>query len=255
MVYNKIYSIGSSFSCAGGLNWLEVQTLYNQIHSINIDNHIEYSYPNLISKLNNISIVNESIPGGSANRMIRKTFDYIHNHQSESRTTLFLLEIPPMWRDEFYSNDFDKMFNITWGVLKNSEDNTDVANGYDKSESLLIKNDLKNYFSKFINVDFEIKKTMNSILGLLSYLKLNGIQYILINGFEFYTFLLKNNLNLDYNFYWIDNNIEPINISFVNKNLTITSELNNTYIDNHLGYFGNEYVANNLNEYIKNTIK
>lgn len=255
MVYDKIYSIGSSFSCAGGLNWLEVQNLYNQMHSINIDNHIEYSYPNLISKLNNASIVNEAIPGGSANRMIRKTFDYIHNHQSESNTTLFLLEIPPMWRDEFYSNDFDKMFNITWGVLKNSEDNTDVANGYDKSESLLIKNDLKNYFSKFINVDFEVKKTMNNILGLLSYLKLNNIQYVLINGFEFYTFLLKNNLNLDYNFYWIDRDIEPINISFVNKNLTITSELNNSYIDNHLGYFGNEYVANNLNDYIKNNIK
>jgi hypothetical protein len=225
------------------------------MHSINIDNHIEYSYPNLISKLNNVSIVNEAIPGGSANRMIRKTFDYIHNHQSESKTTLFLLEIPPMWRDEFYSNDFDKMFNITWGVLKNSEDNTDVANGYDKSESLLIKNDLKNYFSKFINVDFEVKKTMNNILGLLSYLKLNNIQYVLINGFEFYTFLLKNNLNLDYNFYWIDKDVEPINISFVNKNLTITSELNNSYIDNHLGYFGNEYVANNLNDYIKNNIK
>lgn len=255
MGYNKIYSIGSSFSCAGGLNWLEVQTLYNQIYSINIDNHIEYSYPNLISKINNVTIVNEAIPGGSANRMIRKTFDYIHNHQSDTKTTLFLLEIPPMWRDEFYSNDFDKMFNITWGVLKNSDDNTDVANGYDKSESLLIKNDLKNYFSKFINVDFEIKKTMNNILGLLSYLKLNDIQYVLINGFEFYTFLLKNNLNLDYNFYWVDNDIEPINISFINKNLTITSELNNSYIDNHLGYFGNEYVANNLTDYIKNNIK
>jgi hypothetical protein len=255
MGYNKIYSGGSSFSCAGGLNWGEVQNLYSTLHDIKINNHIDYAYPNLISKKNDVSIVNDSIPGGSANRMIRKTFDYIHNHQSESKTTLFLLEIPPMWRDEFYSNDFDKMFNITWGVLKNSDDNTDVANGYDKSESLLIKNDLRDYFSKFINVDFEIKKTMNNILGLLSYLKLNNIQYVLLNGFEFYTFLLKNNLKLDYNFYWIDGSIEPINISFINKNLTITQELNDIYTDNHLGYFGNEYVANNLNEFIKNTIK
>jgi hypothetical protein len=254
MKYNNIYSGGSSFSCAGGLNWLEVQTLYNDIYNITINNHIECSYPTLISKNNDVSITNDSIPGGSANRMIRKTFDYIHNHQDESKKTLFLLEIPPMWRDEFYSNEFDKMFNITWGVLKNIDDDTGVANGYDISESLLINNDLKNHFSKFINIDFEIKKTMNSILGLLSYLKIHNIMYVLINGFEFYTFLLKNNLKLDYNFYWVDDYIEPINISFINKKLTITNELNNRYTDNHLGYFGNQYIANNLNEFIKKTI-
>ena len=92
MKYNNIYSCGSSFSCAGGLNWFEVQTLYNDIHNIKINNHIECSYPNLISKNNDLSITNDSIPGGSANRMIRKTFDYIHNHQDESTKSLFLLE-------------------------------------------------------------------------------------------------------------------------------------------------------------------
>ena len=43
MNYNNIYSCGSSFSCAGGLNWNQVQSLYIDIHDIKIDNNIDYA--------------------------------------------------------------------------------------------------------------------------------------------------------------------------------------------------------------------
>lgn len=254
MNYNNIYSCGSSFSCGGGLNLPTVKKLYDTLHNIQINDDISNSYPNIICKTNNLNIVNESIPGGSSNRMIRKVYDYLHNNQSQVKSTLFLIEIPPTWRDEFYSNTLDKMVNVTWGFLKNDNDDTFESNGYSKEETSMIKNDIKNYFTKFINIDIEIKKTMNNLLGLLSYFKLNNIQYVIINGFEFYTFLLKNNLKNNYNFYWVDGTIEPLNLSFVNKNLTIASELNNKYIDNHLGYFGNKYVANDLNNHIKKII-
>lgn len=254
MNFDSIYSVGSSFSCAGGLGGPEVKKLYKKLHSVKINNNINESYPNIISKLNELQIINESVPGGSANRMIRKVYNYIHNNQNNSKSTLFLLEIPPMWRDEFYSNEFDRMINITWGVLKNSNDNTGVANNLDTIDYPIFVNEIDEYFKKFINIDIEIKKTMNNILGLLSYFKINNIQYIIINGFEFYTFLLKNNLKTDYNFYWVDGYIESINISFIRQNLTITHELNNLYEDNHLGYFGNYYVANDLNQFIKTKI-
>lgn len=254
MNYNNIYSCGSSFSCGGGLNLPTVKTLYDTLHNIQINDAISNSYPNIICKINNLTIVNESIPGGSVNRMIRKVYDYLHNNQSQVKSTLFLLEIPPCWRDEFYSNTLDKMINVTWGFLKNDNDDTFESNGYTKEETSIIKNDIKNYFTKFINIDVEIKKTMNNILGLLSYFKLNNIQYAIVNGFEFYSFLLKNNLDVNYNFYWINNIIEPINISFIKNNLTITHELEKKYIDNHLGYFGNQYIANDLNNHIKKII-
>lgn len=254
MKFDKIYSCGSSFSCGGGLNWPLVQTLYNEIHNIDLKNEIQYSYPNLISSNYSISIVNQSIAGGSANRLIRKTYQFIHNHQLESKNSLFLLEIPPMWRDEFYSNEFDKTFNITWGVLKDVNDKTQIANGNLDLDTTDIKKFLLEYFDRFINVDFEIKKTMNNLLGLFSYLKLLKINFVIINGFEFYSFLLKNNLDITYNFYWVDNMIEPINISFIKNNLTITHELKENYTDNHLGFFGNQYIANNLIEYINKTI-
>lgn len=255
MDYKKIYSCGSSFSCSGGLNWPEVKTLYHTLHNIEIDDEeINNSYPNLIAKLNNTPIVNESIPGGSINRLIRKTYQYIHNHQIDSKDTLFLLELPPVWRDEFYSNEFDKTFNITWGVLKDINDKTHISKEYTKTESLTIREHLLPYFDKFINTDFEIKKSMNNVLGLISYLKISNFKYVIINGFDFYSFLLKNNLSLDYNFYWVDGIIEPIHISFATKKLTITLELDNQYIDNHLGYFGNQYISKNLNNVIKNSL-
>ena len=254
MIYNNIYSCGSSFSCSGGLNWPEVKLLYKNIHDIEFNNEVDNSYPNLISNHYNIKISNESIAGGSANRLIRKTYQFIHNHQLESKNSLFLLEIPPMWRDEFYSNQFDKTFNITWGVLKDINDKTQIANGNFDLSTLNVKQFLLEYFDKFINVDFEIKKTMNNLLGLFSYMKILNINFIIINGFEFYSFLLKNNLDVTYNFYWVDNMIEPINISFIKNNLTITHELKENYTDNHLGFFGNQYIANNLIEYINKTI-
>jgi hypothetical protein len=251
-MYNTIYSCGSSFSCAGGLNWDNVIAEYRNMHDINITNHIEHSYPNIVSKELNLKIVNQSIPGGSTNRMIRRVYDYIYNH-SEIDNTLFLIEIPPMWRDEIYSNEIDRIINLTWGVLKYGvDDKTDFANGYTSNDIGYLHNDLISYFNKFINVEFEIIKTMNNLVGLFSFLTLKKINFIIINGYEFYNYIVKNNIENSYNFYWYDGIITPLSQLFIDRDMTISSELNYKIDDNHLGYFANYIFANNLIEYLKN---
>ena len=77
-----------------------------------------------------------------------------------SKNTLFILELPPMWRDEFYSNKLDRFINITWGTIKNpTKDLTNIRNGYDVSDILKIYDDLTDCFDNFINVDLETKKS------------------------------------------------------------------------------------------------
>jgi hypothetical protein len=51
-----------------------------------------------------IDIVNEGESGGSITRIIRKTYEYIIKNKKDIKETLFIFEIPPGWRDEYYSN-------------------------------------------------------------------------------------------------------------------------------------------------------
>lgn len=254
-MYKTIYSCGSSFSCGGGLNWETVINLYKKIHNIDIQSHIEVSYPNIIANKLNLKIVNESIPGGSANRMIRKVYDYVLNN-SDVETTLFLLEIPPMWRDEFYSNELNRLFNVTRGVLNSVEtDKTDIANGNRPGDMIKIHKNLVNYFKKFIDVNFEITKTMNNLIGLFSFLTIKKIRFIIVNGYDFYSYLCDSNINLEYNFYWYKNHIKPLSDLFIDEDLNIRAELANIIDDNHMGYFGNYKFSEDLLKYIQETIK
>ena len=147
MSFNSIYVNGSSFSCGNGLDLIEIKKIYKEKLNIEIQNHIDFSYPNIIATNFETKIINEAVPGGSLNRLIRKTYQFIFDKKNISKNTLFILELPPMWRDEFYSNKLDRFINITWGTIKNpTKDLTNIRNGYDVSDILKIYDDLTNCF-------------------------------------------------------------------------------------------------------------
>ena len=60
-------------------------------HNIDIDNHLDFAYPNILSKKLNVDIVNEGAPGGSVTRMLRKTYDYLLENYSTIKETLVIL--------------------------------------------------------------------------------------------------------------------------------------------------------------------
>jgi hypothetical protein len=246
--FKNLYVNGCSFSCGNGLDLIEIKQLYKDKLSIDIDNHLNFAYPNILAKKYNLSIINEAVPGGSLNRMIRKTYNYIFNNVDILSDTLFVLEIPPMWRDEFYSNKLDRLINVTWGTLKHPHsDLTNIRNGYDVSDILSIHGDLENYFKNFVDIDFEEKKSMKNMLGLLSYLIINNLNYILIDCSGFDDFLKKNGLKDEYNFLWFDN--KKMHHWIDDNKLRISDELN-IEIDRHAGIEGNKIIAERLEEYI-----
>ena len=247
MKYKMLYVNGCSFSCSGGLNWEDVKSQYKSKLNITIDNHLDFAYPNIVAKELNIDIINDSIQGGSLNRLIRRTYEYIY--KNDVTKTLFILELPPMWRDELYSFKLDRLVNITWGVIKNpNTDKTEIANGYDSKDINYVYRDIINYFDNFVDIDFETNKSMNNLLGLLSYMQLNNISFKLLDCCDFESFLKTHNLKNNYDFVKFDG--KSINNWFKDEKLSINDELAIS-IDNHLGIEGNKIAANIL---LKNII-
>jgi hypothetical protein len=235
-MFNKIYANGCSFTKAGGLDQLAIREKYKKILNIDLDNdYIQYAYPNIVSKKLKVPIDNEAVSGGSVNRLIRKTYEYVYKNQSTIFETLFILELPTMWRDEIYSNYLDKPININSVMIDN--------HSMDKE---LLKN-LQSYFYNFVNIEFEYKKTMNNLLGLMYFLKHNNLNVILLDNANFEYFLKSNKLKHDFKF--ISFGDKTMHRWFNFNKLTINDELG-IDIDGHAGIVGNEKIADIVLNYL-----
>ena len=241
---NKLYVNGCSFSCAGGLDIIEVKELYSEKNII-IDNHLDFSWPNLLSKKLNIELINDSVQGGSLNRLIRTTYEHLIK-TNFSNNIFYLLELPPIWRDEIYSTKFKRFVNITHGNLKNPEfDRTEEVNGNTKSEFIKIHKNLLNWFDSFIDYDVENKKTLNNLVGLVSTFKQKNIQFLFLENDNFFR---KEFEKLNIKFPYVEMQ-HPFNKMFS----TIKNETG--YFDGHMGVEGNKNASNMIYEFlIKNDI-
>lgn len=249
MEFNKIYANGCSFTCAGGLHWDATKKFYKEKLNIDIKNHLDYSYPNLLAKKFNVRIVNDATPGGSIHRLVRTTYQFIFNNQSNLKDTLFILEIPPSWRDEVYSNDLKRTINVTSDTIYSTKDNTDIANGYHKDDIKKVYQPLRDYFYNFVDVEYDTFKFNISLIGLVSYLKLHNANYVIIDSDVFDNFNKLNNLPNDYNYIWFEGKRMCEWIS-LNK-LLITDETNGDVQDAHAGIGGNISIAEHLYQYLK----
>lgn len=245
---NKLYVNGCSFSCAGGLDILDVKELYKN-KNILIDNHLDFSWPTLLSKKLNIELINESVQGGSMNRLIRTTYDNLIK-TNLSNDIFYLLELPPVWRDEIYSSELKRFVNITQGNLNNPEfDNTDDVNGHSKKDFLKIHNNVLNWFNSFIDYDIENEKTFKSLLGLVSLFNQYNIKFYFLENDAWFRLKFE---KLGIEFPYIDF-VQGFNHSFVYNKLTIEDDVN--YSDGHASVEGNKFACEKIYDYlIKNNI-
>lgn len=252
MKINKIFVTGGSHCIGGGFNWENVLDFYRSNGHV-IKNRYVITYPKLVANYYNVDVIFEGAFGGSINRMIRKTYEYIL--ENEVRDVLFILEVPPGWRDEFYSNELSRMVNITIGNILSADDNTEVANGYDVNDLHKIHKNISNYFNNFIEYTIDRKKWMMNLMGLLSYLKFNNLNYVVIDTGDFQNFLKTNNkLEDEYNLLWFNNGNAMHN--WINdEKLTIKCETNGLVGDEHLGLKGHRLVAEKIINYIENGYK
>lgn len=157
----------------------------------------QYAYPKIVSDYYGLELLDESRYGGSLNRVIRMTWEYISN-QEDISNTLFILEIPNGFRDEQYSSEYKTYINITSGNLANDQDATEVNVIWKNT-----KNDIQTYYQRFWDYNrFRFKEYIN-FMSLINFIKQRTnnifiIQYDEILSYEYVKFgnnlLDENNL-------------------------------------------------------------
>lgn len=237
----KLFVSGGSQCYGAGFLWDNVKQAYKNLN-INIENNFQYTYPTLLGNMLNLEVINQGAPGGSITRMIRKTYEYIFaNGISE---TIFILEVPPGWRDEFYSNEYKRYFNMTIGNIYSPNDETDVACGNDPQDLRSIHKDITNYFYNFVDDDLHKEKMMLNLLGLVSYLKLNNANYVLIDTGDFHTYLTRKKQHVDYKFLWFSQDYEYPMWEWADKEkLLIKHETVGAAKDEHMGIEAHKFVS------------
>lgn len=146
------------------------------------------TYPIIIKKLTGINIINEAKQGAGLPRLIRKTWEFIDKNDLEKlRKILFILELPTsINRLDIYSNtykdwmvvnvEYDNEFkayetNNTFNWIYGPQLNNDY--------NIKVKNIIIDYVNEFMDIDVYDRVTSFNLLGLLSFFKLNGINFFI----------------------------------------------------------------------------
>lgn len=129
----------------------------------------KFNYPNRIAEFFGVELTNESIFGGSLNRLYRKTLNYIINANKEDlKNTLFLLEIPPIGRNEIYFLNQERYCNFV-----SNDDNFDF-----------IEEDNFKYTREFYKKSFDMhisaKDELAKLFTLIDLFKFYNVKYVFI---------------------------------------------------------------------------
>jgi hypothetical protein len=213
----------------------------------------DYSYPTLVANKFKYNLIDDSRYGGSINRIIRMCWEYIISKNNLIEDTIFILEIPNGFRDEIYSNQYNKYFNITGGSLSNPQDKTE-----DSIEWLDIKKNVINNYYNFSNFDEFFKKEYINLMSLIFYIKQKTNKIYLIQPFDItHRYGLYDNLiNYENIIKLSDSSFNENEYDFIqdmckNEKLSIGNELNNGNENTHPGISGHRKLAEIIIKHLK----
>jgi hypothetical protein len=214
----------------------------------------DYSYPTLVANHFNLKLQDDSRYGGSLNRIIRMTWEYLMNKNNDIKNTTFILEIPNGFRDEIYSEKYKRYFNITYGGLTMPKDMTESNDEWQD-----IRNDVVDVYSNFFDFYEFSKKEYINFMSLVFYIKqyTNNVYllqpYDIINKYDVYKGIVtdKNIIKLSNSIFNCDEyNLIQDMCKF--EKLSIGDELNNGIEDTHPGISGHKKISEII---IKHLIK
>jgi len=251
-----LYVNGTSITQGGGFEEYKYRTDVRdsyKLKNIKLPNsQAECSYPFSISKQLNLELINDAKSGSGAKRTLRTTYDWINKNHHILGKTIFLIEFQSGIRIDFYIEEYKKYFVLNAHLNKDGKiDWTVVSDWYVQSNNSIVKlnnkykDRVENYLYNFWNIDEYLKNDIMYANLLLSYMNSLNLTYFFSDGLGTSDIFLKNKINhiFDQTDIWQYGR---------NNKLLIKDEVNNE--DNHLGYYGNQIIANNISSYIKNLI-
>lgn len=258
--FDTIYVNGCSHTAGGGLYDNEIKKYYKDNLGVSWSSEREINYPTYLSKHFKCNLIDDSMCGSGAPRLVRTTFEYIMKVGIEkAKKTLFIFNInTPLHRLDFYCNEIDDYlivnvqynndgsFQFVNAVDSHSINETKYSHDYfDKK----IKPDMKYHLSNYHNPILYLDKIHNEVVGLFSFLELNNIEYYFgfDTGYPNKQFNKSRELNVD----GCKTIYEYIN---VNK-LSISDETNGFSDDGHPGYNGHKKYAESLIKFLEEKLK
>ena len=142
---------------------------------------------------------------------------------------------------------------MTIGNINSPDDETEMLNGHNPDNLKEIHKDITNFFYNFQDDELHNTKMMMNLLGFMSFIKLNNLNYILNDTGDFDAFLSINNLEKDYNFLWFNDKFKyPMTQWYGEQRLAIKHETNRLSKEEHMGIKANELVAEKLYNILNN---
>jgi hypothetical protein len=130
----------------------------------------KYNYVNRVAENIEAKLINESIFGGSLHRLFRKTVSHImETSDDELKSTLFILELPPVGRGEMYFDNQGRYCNFA------GDDNFDFIE--DSNFEFI-----QNWYDKSFKLEVDIISEFQKLYLLINLLKSKNINFIFIKS-------------------------------------------------------------------------
>jgi len=289
-LYKKkyLYANGSSVTAGGGFERMEHRQNVRQLYEKKYPNtklpeaQVECSYPHFVAKKLNLELINDAKSGSGIDRLIRTTFIWIMANKDKVDQTIFLLEPQVGVRLDYYvfewqdygvlnahkkGDEYDFMLVKDWYV-----DDKDEQINWNEKYKTIINQHLLNFF----DADEQYQAELRRLAIFLEFLNSRNIDYLVSLPEAHHEFfqdggkpgnprlrhfrkIIPKKCDLNYAFNEQEPNKVNNNVGIwtyaEDKKLLIRNEIDNN--DNHIGYFGNQIVADKIINYIKhnNTIK
>ena len=262
--YKFFYVNGCSYTEGGGLEEPSIRgdsviPHYEKKYGVTWNNRTEVNYGTRLSNLIGLNCINQAKCGAGTDRVVRTTYDFIHENWKDRHNFFIILENPDPSRSDVYLNDLKDYFIVNSRNNENFEKIFSASvreyfnNSYKKID-YLYEEKFKAWFENHYSFDEKLKSDDRDFVGLYTFCKFHKIKIFVMNKSTLYfndTFMKEDVIRFDekdYNHYMYD-----INSWCRTKKFTIEDELEGLSGDGHPGYFGHIHYANKLFEFLQNS--
>jgi hypothetical protein len=259
--YKLFYVNGCSHVEGGGLEEkslrpvYSIQPLYEKKFGITWNNRKEINFATRLSEIIGIPCINEGKSGGSADRVVRMTYDFLFDNWERKDEMFLILEKPDPGRSDIWLNQLKSYFIVNThkdertGNLKVLKATREHWNAKFDPADWLERHKFQSWFENHYNFTEKFKQDEKWFIGLYSFCKLNNIKVFV---------MMKNEIYFDECFEKDDiiifDGYKPNTCdieTWVQKNgMTIYDEMDGNVDDQHPGYYGHIEYAKELAKFL-----
>lgn len=256
--YDYFYVNGSSHTKGGGYETKkeggifcdQLEMYYNTFYDVTWNSCDEINWAKRLSEQLHIPCYNDAIQGGSLDRVIRKTYQFIEQQFREENSKFFIiLETPDQSRLDVYYKPWDKYFVVNGDM----QEFHGAAPTYFPEEPGVqeVQHHFKYYYETFYDSKQQYYKNERQLDGLYSFCKRIGIPIKILNGYDRANrFLYDQSDAVSY-----DNKDNNLIDWCINNKKQIKHETNGCVMDGHPGYFAHIEYANLIKNWLDTNLE